>query len=444
MNDLEIRERVHAAIDGGLSHLDVDPLLCQVIIRRTREAGRGRRRIAAGIVLAIALLLAMAAIGIAAARFGILEFNRLQADNGTFMRHILAVDETYENEYLTLTVNDAVFDGTYLSMTMDVRARPGCGEGVYVCQTVTAMCCGEALDVEIVSCFGDFFSGFWVPERDASLASANGQYGAEYSIAAREDDRPVRGACREAVTWTVHFEMIRPRYPLACVDRMLDGDVPEEVWEAYEQRFAQAYRERTILLADGYSPVEYAQNLPTLPDVKEEANWSIPDRLVESGAFERVDSAEIVFVTQETGIRTLSQPQTFDLGEYAATVTKLSVSFGRCDYEIELVRKPGRGKTAGQEYTDGEPRWTLSVLADGCGTWPETSSRGLVSGTREGPGAALRYTGSVTLTGDTDSVTFVFCREEQPEKTAASAKDCRAQRPACAGQETMAFTVKAE
>lgn len=48
MNDLEIRERVHAAIDGGLSHLDVDPLLCQVIIRRTREAGRGRRRIAAG------------------------------------------------------------------------------------------------------------------------------------------------------------------------------------------------------------------------------------------------------------------------------------------------------------------------------------------------------------------------------------------------------------
>lgn len=404
-----------------------------------------KRKMSVSLVATAVLLLAMATLGVAATRFGLLEFNRHQAENETYITHILAVDEIYENEYMTLAINDVVFDGTYLDVTIDVQPKPGCGEGVYVYPSMTAECNGQNLAADVDSCYGDFFNGFWVPERDKGVQHANGRYGVTYSVYA--EDMKLE-ALADEVTWTMSWDIIRPVFGIESIGMIFDGNETEETWDAYEQRFKQAYGDQKILLADGYSLFEYVSVLPSQPDISQEGRWlhKLPHRLTESGAFEWVDRVEFSFTTQESGIKTLSGPQTFDLGDYEATVKKLSFSFGHCDYEIELVKKEGRGKTAGQEFVDDDPQWYFAVLADGCRTQPDRSSQGLKHGTLEDPSEEMLYQGTVLLMGETDSVTFVPCWREPAMHLGEYSDDAvyGAQRPLTPEQEALAFTIRIE
>lgn len=404
-----------------------------------------KRKMSVSLVVAAVLLLAMATLGVAATRFGLLESNCHQADNETYIAHILAVDEVYENEYMTLLINDAVFDGTYLSLTMDVQPKENCGEGVYLYPSMTAQTNGKTLTADVESCCGDFFNGFWVPERDESLMHANGRYGVEYSIST-EDMK--YDAWADAVTWTMNLDIIKPVYRVESLKSIFDGDHTKEEYLAYEQRFRQAYENQTILLEDGYSIFEYVSVLPRQSSVSEKENGSstIPYRLVDSGAFEWVDRVQISFTTEESGIKELSEPQTFDLGDYEVTVNTLLVSFGHCDYEMELVKKPGKGKTAGQEFADGDPQWYFAVLADGCRTQPDKSGQGLKYGTPDNPSAEMLYQGTVILTEETDSVTFVPCLQEAEAELGEYEYEAvyGAQRPVTPEQEELAFTIRFE
>ena len=440
--DQEIRRQIHTAIDGGLSHLEVNPSLYDTILRQSKGEKRMKRRLSASFVLSAVLLLAMAALGAAATRFGVLEFKRHQTENETYITHILSVDEIYENEYMTLALNDVVFDGTYLDVTIDVQPKPGCGEGVYVYPSMTAVCGGRVLEADVDACYGDFFTGFWVPERDKSLQNADGRYGVTYSVYA--EDMKLE-ALTDEVTWTMSWDIIRPVFEIESIEMIFDGNETEETWDAYVQRFKQAYGDQKILLAEGYSLFEYVSALPTQPDISQEGRglWKLPNRLTESGAFEWVDRVEFSFTTQESGIKTLSAPQTFDLGDYEVTVKKLSYSFGHCDYEMELIKKPGKGKTAGQEFVDDDPQWEFAVLADGCQTRKDRSSQGLKYGTLEEPSAEMLYQGTVILTGETDSVTFVPCWSGDSESWTFS-EVYAAQRPGTPEQEALAFTIRIE
>ena len=409
--DERIRRSIHQAVDQSLSHLEVNPSLQAQILREARGEKKVKRKISAGLVLAVVLLLAMAAIGLAAARYGVLEFRRDQQENAAYIEHILTLDETYENEYMTMTINDAVFDGTHLTIAMDVQPKEGCGDGVYLYPSVTATCGDEALDVDVDSCRGDFFEGFWVPELDPGMIWVNGQYGADYVIFTESEDGGFdHDPQTDAVTWTMSFDIIRPLYPLEAMQSEYDeADEPLLAWEMEQALFTKAYEEGKILLYEGCRVLDYAWNLPKPAHVTEEAwtKMNCRDRLVESGAFERVERVSISFETQESGIRVLEAPQTFDLGDYEATVKRLSLSFSHCDYEIEVTKKPGFEKTAGQEYVDEDGQWYFAVLAEGCRTQMDQTRTALAYGDEENPSPSVVYEGTVTLTGKTDSVTFV-------------------------------------
>lgn len=440
--DTEIRKQIHAAIDGNLSHLEVNPSLRCAILDKTRGEEPMKRKISAGVVLAIALLLAMAAIGVAATRFGALEFNRDQAENEVYAAHILAVDETYENEYLTMTLNDAVFDGVSLSVTMDISGKEG-AQPVFVQPILTASANGRTLIADPEACRGSFFVGFWIggPYEETGV---EGQYGADYAIITEDETSGVTyDPQKDPVTWSLSFAILRPAYPTEEAGLRLPdgGDAENRDFETYTQQFAQAYAQKRILLADG-SPMDYMAILPRPEDMEDEAWWRMPmaDKLVSCGAFALVDSPAFEFTTQETDVKTLSAPKTFDLGDTEVTVTKLTLSFSRCDYELDVSKKPGAGKSAVQLYADGEEQWLFAVLADGCQTAPQATSVGMEEDGR------VHYSGSVSLDGKTDSVTFVPCRcarlgsiEHFPDSEVYSA-----QRPVTPEQEALAFAVKAE
>lgn len=439
MNDAEIRAQVHAAIDGNLSHLEVNPSLRYAILNRTRGEEPVKRKFSAGVVLALVLLLAMAAIGAAATRFGALEFNRDQAENEAYRVHILAVDEAYEDEYLTMSLNDAVFDGVSLSVTLDISAKAG-AQPVFVRPVLTASSNGRTLETDPEACRGDFFGGFWIggPYEETAV---EGRYGADYAIIMEDEASGVTyDPQKDPVTWTLSLSILRPVYPMAEAERLnSDGGVENLDFEADMRQFTQAYAQKRILLVDG-SPVEYAAALPVPEGMTDEAWWRMPEaeKLVACGAFALADCPAFEFTTRETALHTLSTPQTFDLGDAEVTVTQLTLSFSRCDYELVVEEKPGRGKSAAQLYREGEERWYFAVLADGCRTAPQATSDGTCEDGR------VRYSGSVSLSGETDSVTFVPCRYARPESRLPDSEVYSAQRPVTGEQTALSFTVKAE
>ena len=434
----EIRNRIHHAVDSTLSHMEVTPSLERAIINRTRGEETVRRKISMGFVFALVLLLTMAAMGVAATRFGILEANRWQKDNAAFGEHILTVDETYENEYMTLTVNDAVFDGVTLMLTMDVQPKPGCGEGVYVYPRMTAEADGKPLEVEIEACRGDLMSGFWVPERDESVKWLEGTYGADYVVTNEtEEGRIIYDPQTSDVTWTLTLDIVRPVYAVRRNTFPLTEDTD---YNAYLKQFAEAYANEEILLTECGSVVDYIYEVP-YPEGMERLDWQrmkLTDKLIASGAFERVDTATVVFTTKGTQVVELGEGQRYQLGDYEATIEHLSVTFGRMDYEIH-VRKTRGGKTAGEEHAAGKLDLEFAVLVDGCEAERSYDSSHPLNDNESDPDPVVYYRGGMTLFGEAESVTFVPCFGKESHRQAYAMTHWSEMTPE---QAAMAFTIE--
>ena len=429
------------SIDTRLSGLAVDEAARATILRRVREQeeSKMKRKISVSLVIAIVTMLALAATACAAAlRFSVLDYNPDRQDNEAFAGHVVAVDQTYENDYFSLHVNEAVFDGSHLSMTMEIEPRDGADE-VYIIPRITAQSGERTLDVDIEGFTGaDFFSGFFVPTRQAWTGTEPGLCGVDAVIVREEDDAIVTDVQNAAVTWTVTFHVLKPQYEVVADEAVLpgdDGDFSQIDWDAAMQRYRDAYDNHQILLSHGYSLVEYAAVLP-----EDDGRWE--DTLVASGAFARADTIVAQFHTKASGAKQLSAPQTFALGDYECTVTQLSATFANGDYRLEIRKKAGLGNAA-QEYANGQGHWAFAVLAPGRMTKPMGDSCGVDGTAPDGIGEVVYYSGTFTLDGETDAVTFVPVWVDAEEASAVRAV-WNAQKALTPDQEAMAFTVKAE
>ncbi len=406
-HDEMIRKQIHESIDESLSHLDARPSLYGAIMARTEGETKVKRKVSFGLVLAAMMLLAMTAMGVAATRFGMLEFNWRQKENEQYVEHILTIDETYENEYVSITVTDAVFDGVQLSIAMEMQPKPDCGDGVYVYPEMTAAVNGQPLPVDIEGCRGDFFSGIWSPERDQGMLGFAGMYGADYVIL--EDTQEsgfVYAPQTQAVEWTLSLDILRPVYQI----EQLEFGLAEEIeYDAYMKLFTDAYERNTILLPFEGSPVEYVYAVG-VPQGMERLEWQrmgLQNKMIAMGAFERLDHVEISFTTQNADMIEITGEQTYDLGEYVAELKKLSVSFGRMDYEIHVSKKDENAKTAGQEEADGELQLDFVALAQGCEADPRMESAYPLNEDPMNPDPTVKFTGSYELYGELEAVTFV-------------------------------------
>lgn len=426
------------AVDARLSGLTVSRRTQEELLRRAQEENQPmKKKLSVSLAFALVLLLALAATACAAAmRYGVLDFNSHQTENDAYIEHIVDVGQTYENDYFTLNVNEAVFDGASLSMTMDIQPVEGV-PAVYVVPTITARAGDTPLELDIEGCTGgDFFSGFWVPQ--APDWENGGQYGADYAVIASDEEGCFIDPTDGDVTWTMTFRVIRPDWPVSVSPVMLTGDDTDDPpIEDYMQAYRDAYDRQEILLSNYHSVDEYAAMVPAPEGMDKETWFHLPviDQLTQCGAFSYVDTLTCTFTTGETGVRT-AEPQTFDLGDYEVTLEAMTITFARADYRFSVRAKDESGaffrdkKLLSYSFAVLSPDCTTSYLVCGGG----------VNGLDDSD-PSVRFSGSVTLSAPTDTLTFVLCAPADDADYSPEHEVMRAQKILTEEQKAMSFTV---
>ena len=168
------------------------------------------------------LALLLAATAGAAAYFGVLRFHAEQESNAAYQQHILPIGERLTGSSTAITVNDAVFDGSSLSFSLDIAHLPGAPE-VYLYPRVTAMQAGQIIPTAVtgfqqvsedesyslsanLSGFG-LYEGIFMPARGIGKAE-QGYYSLDVSLleALPHPEKPVQ--------WSLTFDVLHPVFTL--------------------------------------------------------------------------------------------------------------------------------------------------------------------------------------------------------------------------------------
>lgn len=412
MND---RHELRRVVDARLSGLTVSPEQHMQLLRRAHEEEQPvKKKISVSFAFAL-MMLALAATACAAVmRFSVLDYNSSLAKNEAFVERILNIDESHENEFFSLTVNDAVFDGTSLSLAMNILPKEGAGE-VFVIPRITAQCGDKTLFVDIEGCTGgDFWNGFWVPGKDPDSRN-DGCYGVDCVVMDDWASGTLLGANSQPVVWTVTLDVLRPEYPIELDPVILDGE-NDPPFDEYMDGFRSAYQNGKIRLAYQGSLVEYISILPC-PEGMTQEDWntlSYEECLVRSGTFSRVETLTLSFTTDEADVKTISAPQTFEVGDHEITIESLLVTVARADYRLSVAKKPGTSLTAAQEYEQDAGAFTFAVLSPTGKTMLLTSSYG--AGSDFGGNAdSVVYQASIQLSAPTDELIFLPIWNDHPQ-----------------------------
>lgn len=346
---------IKRAIDARLSGLRMTEEMKRDVLRQARRQARPTLRRKASLSLAFALtaLLALATSAGAAAYLGVLHFHSDQQGNEAYQAHIKPIGEQIDGASCSLAVNDAVFDGTFLSLSLDIAHRPD-AQSVYLYPRLTAKRGGETMPVALSGLqYGseDFSSATSIAYLDTGYdglfmlmrESAQGDRGA-FNIDARIDAPD--GDARLPVEWQLEMNVLRPVFPIEDApmtsEELPDGSI-SYAWDNMEEDCRAAYAEGKILVDSFGSLALYALCLP-VPDGMTQAQWDrmpLDDQLVASGAFTRTETLRTAFTTETPHVAGLPSPLTFDAGDYACTLDTLSLTFSRLEYEMTIRRKDG-------------------------------------------------------------------------------------------------------
>lgn len=391
---------VRAALDARLSSVNPDGRTAQQVLARAGNARRAHVRRKAAIALGV-LMLALAAVACAAAmRYGVLDFRTERTDNAEYAENIVQIGREYENEYLTLSINEAVFDGASLDLTLDIRHKDG-ADAVYVIPRITARSGDKALGAFVESGNVDFDEGFFLPEQQP-LHAATEQAG----VGVRIDDPAAAGE----VTWTVSFDILRPRWPIRLNSRSLDEteDGVEIPFNEYIQDYIDAY-ENGVILLDRFGGLTMYDGAVQMGAAFGESAWQaegFAQRLIACGAFERIETLEARFQTPAQQAYSAVLPVSFPIAQgVQATITELNVTFARADFKIIVSRTDGG--SAAQDYLSGAGYYEFSLL---CGEEVHTEMIGGQAGPLMENGTMTEdmcFIGSAALSGLPGRVIFV-------------------------------------
>ena len=442
MNDNPIRE----AVDTRLSGLTFTPQMQADTLRRARLSNQPphmRRKLSYSLAFALLALLLAATAG-AAAYFGVLRFHAEQENNAAYQQHILPIGERLTAQSAAVTVNDAVFDGSSLSFSLDIAHISGTPE-VYLYPRVTAMQAGQVIPTAVtgfqqvsedesygmaaVLWGGGFHDGIFMPLRDDSHAES-GHFNLDVALrgALPDPEKPVE--------WSLTFDVLHPVFALDDAPYTVteEGDgVVSYTWDTAEADSLAAYREGRVLLDSEGSMMVYALALPA-PDGVTADDWQAADlgaRLTASGAFALAEQLTAYFTTEGARVASIEAPQTFAVGDYTCTLTKLAITFARLEYEMTVTRSGD--VSAAAAFEAGEPSLDFKL------TLPEGQAFAQSTSVSMQTDGSLLLSGVYTLTRLAESVTFTpILPEHLTEENDPMAEDYEPTEE----EREMAFTVE--
>ena len=250
-------------MDQVTSAAKPDPWLAQKI--RVRAQGKEehmRRKLPAGAVIVIAVMLLMTAVAAAVTNgFGLLRLFPEQAENTAFTDKIVTIGQTWEGKYFSAEIKEAVFDGSKLRFSMSVTPKEDAGQ-VYVKPVVKAFYGEKEHKTDFYLIEGNGLdSGFWVPDIHPPVSEDRPDLNDMIFEVSLVDHNGLPLTTDMDVEWTFTFNVLKTdwkidytKYPGADVYDIIDDgiDISEEQWLEYEKETrrlqAEAYARQELLL----------------------------------------------------------------------------------------------------------------------------------------------------------------------------------------------------
>ncbi len=283
---------IRSAIDARLCMLNSDGQTAQRVLSHAQRMQHRSRKTSLVPLFALLFLLLLAAAACATFTFGVLDFRPERADDPNYLDSIVSIDSLFRTNWMTISVNEAAFDGSRLDFTMDIRHVDG-ADVVYVIPDIQANCGGMLLPVSIEAINFNWEEGFFLPEQQP-LHMETEQAGVSFIL----EQVP----SQDTIDWTLTFDILRPIYPLEMNGKSLDAEDGEEEipFDVYIQDYIDAYENEIILLSHYGSLVMYDGAL-SMGAAFGENPWyreGLAQRMIDCGAFERIATFTTHFLTE--------------------------------------------------------------------------------------------------------------------------------------------------
>lgn len=322
------------------------PDLCRRAVLNAVGSYREEKKMKRPFVMAIAIVLILALLGGTALALVNYYSVRDAVANGTpskeFEQNIIPIEQSKSAQGITVSLGDAVFDGTAMTTTLQLAHEENVGPQ-YLVTWLTAKSGGEDLEIESRSSSGSgdgYFSHFFYPSADPQIPMAE-----KLAVSGEIYDPDAYGMgwldLTAPVEWQLNVQIYKPNWEIVLPEKIND-------WDAYEAQFAQAFEQGKIMAGYGLFLEEYLDNMPSFGD--QEADTWFTDQMVNSGAFTLADTLTFDFTTPLPETQEYGADQVYAFPDYTITVRRLTRSFMRVKYQYDVVFAQPQSKE--YKYTD--------------------------------------------------------------------------------------------
>ena len=186
------------------------------------------------VITAVLMALMLTAVGVAAARFfSVTDVHPAQdGTEGDYQAHYLALEERYDSDLLSVSVNDAVYDGSVLAFTMEMAAKTDDVLAVEV--RICGECDGKMYRFDPLDVYGgEFQSLLMLPDLGGTFDGE--KYAAEGILLDKNGQMPPEG---KTIAWTIEIDVLKAVWQTETM--------PDDLYEALseEDDVAQYIREQ--------------------------------------------------------------------------------------------------------------------------------------------------------------------------------------------------------
>lgn len=322
------------------------PEICRLAVLNAVCSYREENKMKRSFVMAIAVILILALLGGTALALVNYYSVRDAVANGTpskeFEENIIPIEQRKSAQGITVSLGDAVFDGTVLTTALELAHEENIGPQCLI-MWLTAQSGDEALGIDTTCSSGGndgYYTHFLYPSADPQVPMAE-----KLALSGKIYDREGNGKGWQElsgpVDWQLTVQIFKPNWEIVLSDETRD-------WDTYEAQFAQAYEQGKIMAEFGLVLDEYVSCMPNFSDYSNE-NW-FADQLVKSGAFTLADTLTFDFTTPLPDSQEYGADQVYTFDDYTLTIRKLTRSFMRVKYQYDVVFAHPQSKEYG--YTD--------------------------------------------------------------------------------------------
>ena len=401
-SDQEIMNSIRAAIDDCTRGIEETPSLQYQITRKAKGEEPVVKKTPGALVLVIILVIMAVSVAFAVTNgFGILNYHPEQSENKAYTDQIMSLNQTWDGEYFSATIHEAVFDGMKMSFTMTIIPKEG-ADPVYVIPRIKATADGRELNTWTDGLVGGYEGdGFWIPCMEPDLEYDFDHIGVDVMLS---DDYRTYAPVSENVEWEIAFDILHPEWPIEFTesDEPMIGD-PEwtdEDYEMYDQLFVDAYRSKRILLNRAAMVEPFASAI--LDDIEIEDKMTHEDyvemRLTQE-AFSMKEQVLFRFTAEPLAVKHAKNPVSFSLPDgFVVQLQDVTVSVDAIGISLKIT-KPNSDKPLDQNDFAG---WHAAVLADDADTKLCSTQCGLAE-----DGISILYTARWSINGQTDRLLLI-------------------------------------